>query len=380
MRLLYTAFEPSGDALAAALIAAVREREPGAEQVALGGPAMQDAGAVLLEQTTHRAAMGLGAAAQALDHRRRIARLRAYLKEHEIDALIPTDSPAANWAACSAVRSIQPRARIVHLVAPQLWAWAPWRVRRMRRLSDRVMCLLPFEPDWFGQRGVRGDFVGHPLFQNAPPPPREIMSDLPRLALLPGSRASEVAANWPTMLEVLERLRSGRPNLRALLIAADVARAEQAATLTDGGLERRGIELSIGRASQAMAGCDAGLIVSGTASLHALSCRLPCVVIYNASRLGWELAKRTLVQTRTFALPNLIAEWQGLGRVVPEFVPHHGAVEPVAAAVAPLLEERMARWGQLNAFERIAETFASVDFGEAASGVVMAEVLGRSRS
>ena len=374
MRLLYTAFEPSGDALAGALIAAVREREPQAQQVALGGPRMREAGATLLEETTARAAMGLGAAAQAMDHRRRLARLRRYLQKHRIDALIPTDSPAANWSACSAVRLIQPRARIVHLVAPQLWAWAAWRVRRMRRLSDRVMCLLPFEPAWFGERGVQGQFVGHPLFEGPPPPLRPQPTRRPRLALLPGSRASEVAANWPTMLEVLARLRRDRPELRATLAAADDERARQAAMLTPGGLERAGIEVSIGRASEAMDRCDAGLIVSGTATLHALSRGLPCVVMYNASRVGWELAKRTLVQTRVFALPNLIGEWMGMGGVVPEFVPHFGDARPLAEALSPLLEASEARRHQVGAFERIAEEFAKVKFGAAASGVVLTEV------
>lgn len=161
---LFTAFEPSGDVLAAPVIAELRRRQPEAKVWALGGPRMEAAGATLIDSTTDDAVMLGSALRHARLHMRRVTRLKAWLAEHPITALLPVDSPAANWSICKAVRKTQPAAKIVHLVAPQLWAWGPWRIRKLRRLTDHVLCVLPFEPAWFAERGVEATFVGHPLF------------------------------------------------------------------------------------------------------------------------------------------------------------------------------------------------------------------------
>ena len=108
--------------------------------------------------------VGLSVAAEGKTLLRRKADLATWLGQHDIAAHVPVDSPAANWSMCRATRNVQPNASVVHLVGPQLWAWAEWRIRRLRKLTDHVMCLLPFEPAWFGERGVSGTFVGHPLF------------------------------------------------------------------------------------------------------------------------------------------------------------------------------------------------------------------------
>ena len=162
--ILFTAFEPSGDALAAPMITRLLEQHPGLRVWALGGPKMLAAGADLIETTTDNPAMLLGAASQARAHQQRLKRLTKWLNDHKLAALVPVDSPAANWSICKLVRKTQPAAKIIHLAAPQLWAWAPWRIKKLRRLTDHVLCLLPFEPDWFTARGVRATFVGHPLF------------------------------------------------------------------------------------------------------------------------------------------------------------------------------------------------------------------------
>ena len=179
-RVLVTAFEPSGDVLAARLVEGLRARWPGVEVFALGGPALEAAGATLLEETTGHALMGIGlglvSEARVLQRRKKL--VRAWLREHEIDVLVPVDSPAANWSFCKMVRRDQPGAKVVHLVSPQVWAWASWRVKWLARLSDRVLCLLPFEPAWLGARGVEAVFVGHPLYEREK---LERVSDLPEL-------------------------------------------------------------------------------------------------------------------------------------------------------------------------------------------------------
>src|SRR5690606_25495740 len=136
--------------------------------LAYGGPRMAAAGATLLELTTEKPAMLADAVGQVWSHRQRVARFEKLMQQGLADgaslaAHVPVDSPAANWALCEAVRRHRPESRVVHLVAPQMWAWAPGRVVKLRRLSDMVLCLLPFEPEWFGAHGIPTRYVGHPL-------------------------------------------------------------------------------------------------------------------------------------------------------------------------------------------------------------------------
>ena len=226
--ILFTAFEPSGDALAASMITALKQFNPKLEVWAMGGPKMQAAGAQLLEQTTDNATMLLGVASQIPAHRRRLRRLTRWLADHDLTALVPVDSPAANWSICKRVRRAQPKAKIIHLAAPQLWAWAPWRIKKLRRLTDHVLCLLPFEPDWFSSRGVPATFVGHPLFD--PPPdlrkPTHATASLlkntkPKIAFLPGSRPSEIQANLPTILKVFSALKWRHKEMHGAIAVGD---------------------------------------------------------------------------------------------------------------------------------------------------------------
>ena len=386
--ILFTVFEPSGDVLAARLIAELKRREPGRAIVALGGPAMAEAGAELLEETTGHAKMLVGAATEAKELWRRVGVVKRWLDEHELAALVPTDSPAANWSMCKAVRKRRPDAAIVHLVGPQLWAWASWRIGRMRRLSDHVMCLLPFEPGWFGERGVSGTFVGHPLFQEAKRGERALPASddgaalregSPKLAILPGSRPKEVKTNWPTMLAVYERLRHRHRELAVTVAAADPDRAKQINLSCPGGRLPRGVQMVVGDAAGVLDWADAALVVSGTATLQAASRHTPMVVVYRVDKLAWGIAKRTLVSTRTFALPNLIAESLTGERVVPELVPFFGDADEVVAALRPLLAEGPARAAQRAAFDEIAAAFQAHVFREDAADVVL-RMIGRGGS
>jgi lipid-A-disaccharide synthase len=379
--LLLTAFEPSGDALAARLIEALHAHHPALGLYALGGPKMAKAGATMLEQTTEHAAMGLSAASQALDHRRRMQRLGQWMQQHALAGVIPTDSPAANWAVCRLARRHQPQARILHLAAPQLWAWAPWRIRKMRRLSDRVLCLLPFEVDWFEARGMPATFVGHPLFDEPTQlSPRIIArrqqarADRPRLAILPGSRQAEVARNGPTMLAAFERLRQTHPSLRAIIVASDQARACQIRGLQADGQLPEQMRIVTGQPAATLQWADAALVVSGTASLQCVVHHRPMVVVYRVNRLGWHAIGRWLVRSRTFTLPNLLSESMGHGRLAPELVPHFGEIEPVVEALAPLMVEGSARQRQRAIFEAIDQAYAGRSFREAARDAVLDEL------
>lgn len=383
--IVFTVFEPSGDVLAARLIQEIKRRQPDRPIFALGGPKMEAAGAELLETTTAHAKMGLSAVTEARTLLRRKALLRDWLKENDIAAHVPVDSPGANWSMCRATRKVRPGAKIVHLVGPQIWAWAGWRIRKLRWMTDHVMCLLPFEPEWFGSRGVPATFVGHPLYEADAPvvdpatlltTDKEPMQDgEPNLALLPGSRPKEIALNWPTMLQVYDQLRHRRPKMAVTVAAADADRAKQIKQICPGGRPPRGVRIVVGEAQAVLDWADAALVVSGTATLQAASRRTPMVAMFNANMTGWKLLGRFLIQTRTFALPNVIGEsLEDVGRIVPELIPHDGSPEPVIAALGPLLDEGAARREQSAGFDALKQAFGATVFHEAAADVLLGQI------
>ena len=403
--LFFSAFEPSGDQVAAPVIARLKQERPNVPIYALGGAKMEAAGATLIERTGHKAVMLEGALAQAREHLQRLKRVKAWLREHPLSVHIPVDSPAANWSICKAVRKIQPKARIAHLVAPQLWAWATWRIRKLRWLTDHVLCLLPFEPDWFAKRGVRATFVGHPLFnqiipgggeQGRPSTARinEVMGPLAdhkgfKLALLPGSRRGEHMANWPTMIQAYIEQAKRHPDLCGTIAAMNDEGAARLAGIVPKGLSvtdakadapRPGgepawwpdsLHVRVNAVDEILQWCDAALIVSGTASLHTAIHERPMVVMYNMKRWKWVTVGRLIVSTRTFAIPNLIAESRGEGRIVKEFVPHFGKVEPIVEAVDELIGNDEARRTQTEAIRRINELFQPPIFAERAAAAII---------
>lgn len=376
--LLFTAFEPSGDQLAAPVIAQLRAARPDLPIHAIGGPRMEAAGATLLEKTGAHAVMLLGAVGHAMEHRRRIKRLAGWLAQHPIVGHIPVDSPAANWAICNLVRSVQPKAKIMHLVTPQIWAWGGWRIRKLRRLTDHVLCILPFEPAWLEARGINATFVGHPLYTDLKstihdPVTSDMPAGAPRLALLPGSRPSEHKRNWPMMLEIFRALRVKHTQLTGIVAAVDEAGADRIRSLT-GGPWPDSLHMRIGAVNEVLRWCDAALVVSGTATLHTAVFEKPMVAVYNVSRLTWHALGRWLVSTRTFTLPNLLAQGpEATGRagwIVPEFVPHFGDAQPVVEAMEELLTDVTARESQIKALRKIGQPFESLRFAERAAAVI----------
>src|SRR5687768_8792221 len=121
---------------------------------------MEKAGATILGRTADDGSMGLGALKRARSVSKEIKRIKQWCREYRVIAHVAVDSPAANFPICRAVKKTG--ARIIHLVAPQMWAWGRWRVGKLRRLTDLVLCLLPHEEQWFNDRGVPAKFIGHP--------------------------------------------------------------------------------------------------------------------------------------------------------------------------------------------------------------------------
>jgi len=363
--IFFSAFEPSGDDLAAAVIRALRAERPRIEVVAVGGPKMADAGADVLEFTTDNPVMGLPGLRTIVEHMELNDRIEGLLASRRIDLHVPTDSPAANFPVCRITRRMD--ARIVHVVAPQMWAWGSWRVRKLRRLTDLVLCLLPFEPEWFRARGVPAEFIGHPIFDD--PLDESRQGDPNAIALLPGSRSREFARVFPLQLEILAALRRTRPSLR-VLIAAVSSRAERelrAAAERAAGWPPNA-EVLVGDVDAAIARAGFVIACSGTVSLRVARHRRPMIVVYRVEPVGYALIGRRLIAAEHRALPNLAAG----ARIVPEFIPLEGPAAPAIAAAESLLDSPEARAEQTASLDRVARLFESRTAAKDAAARILA--------
>jgi lipid-A-disaccharide synthase len=337
--ILFTAFEPSGDALAAAAIHRLRQLLPETPIYAWGGPKCEKAGAELIEQTCGDAAMILPGL-KVIGHHIAIGkRVRRFVREHDLAVHVPVDSPAANFPLCKTTR--RAGCKVVHLAAPQLWAWAEGRIRKLRRRTDHVLCLLPFEEQWFRERHVPATFIGHPLFdkpfEDLDPNGVGLPPGTPRLALLPGSRMAEVNNNFPLMVRTFAEMQSRFPSLAAVAVAATEPIAERLHDLTDD--VTRNLYIARGRIDEALAWSDLVLVTSGTATIQVARARRPMIVTYKM-RFGpmwfvFRVLGPMLMTTKHFALPNVLA-----GEVVvPEFAPHFGGHEPIAKMTQQMLDD-----------------------------------------
>lgn len=401
--LLFTAFEPSGDDHAAVVIEELRRRYT-SEQLpiyAWGGAKMAAAGAEVFERTGDDAVMGVPGFRKVLEHRAINARIRKWLAgpgKGRVSVHVPVDSPGANFPICKITKKAG--LRVVHLVAPQIWAWASWRIRKLRRLTNLVLCLLPFEEHWFLDRGVPAKFVGHPLFER-PLSVGELdrrvgaiedgltdarMKGRPRLALMPGSRPAEMTSCFPVLLDAYRRLRADFPGTCALVAAT---RPEVAERLREIAVEAgftpdesgwpEGVGVVSGDADAVIRWCDYALVVSGTVTLQIARQRKPMVAVYRPHWLMYQLLGRWLVSTEVFTLPNLIAGAAGggrggggadggragsgggstgrAGRVIPEFIPHFGDGEPLAVEVIKLMRRTDYADDQREGLEQVCRRF-----------------------
>jgi lipid-A-disaccharide synthase len=372
---LVTAFEPSGDAHAAPLVAALRATAPDVRVVGWGGPRMRAAGCEMAGETARDGAMTLVGLRKIREVRRVVHEIRAWAAANPVDVHVPVDSPAANWHIASWMkrhgRGPAGGSRVVNLVAPQLWAWAPWRIRKWRRTSDAICCLLPFEEEWFRSRGVRAHFVGHPVLSHAIGPDAAVRAAAfpqgsPRLLLLPGSRSGEVRANMPRMLDAFRAVSRARPGLAGLVMAANEALVPLVRAAARGGAWPRNLQVAHGDPDAAIAWCDCALNVSGTVSLDLAHQRKPMVAVYWTGLV--KAAGGGVVLTMPHRLlPNIVAG----RRIVPEFVPYAGGTGPVARALGRYLDDPAARARTARELDAVARRFEGHDPGREAAGVVL---------
>ena len=364
---LFTAFEPSGDALAAPVIERLIRDHPEWTVYAWGGEKMEAAGARMAGRTADDGAMGLGALSHIRKVRGQIKAIKRWMTGCRLMVHVPVDSPAANFPICKASRKAG--ARIVHLAAPQMWAWGSWRVKKLRKLTDHILCLLPFEPRWFGQRGIRGTFVGHPAI-NRELDPEQLKASLhglpggaPRLTLFPGSRTQEVRRNIKLLTAVFNELRNRQSTLSGVIVASS---SETAAAIHKKlGEFPVGLSMVTGMRDEAIAWSDLALAVSGTVTLDIMRQCHPMIGVYKTSLWSW-LGSKVLLKTRYKLLPNIIAD----DEVVPEYVPWFRGAGPIISKAQWLLDDSRRTAAHQHGLRRALGSYKGHDFaGECARAI-----------
>ncbi len=337
-RVFISVAEPSADAHCAGLITAMRKMPyDNIEFVGVGGPKMAEAGCKLLQITIGKAVMIYNAFRHVGHYYKLIKRITSYLKTNEVDLVIVCDSPGFNFHIAKAAKKLG--IKTLFYVAPQLWAWAPWRIKKLRKCCDKLCCILPFEQDWFSQRGIEVTFVGNPLFD-------DLGSDLAgfrkkyvnfeptnaKLALMPGSRAAEIKSLWRPMQQIAVRLKQKYPNAKFTTVAVDAERQQLLKAAQIPGFE---CQYTIGSVSETAAAVDFAIVASGSATLQVATAGCPMVVMYQSSRVLWYLVGWWLVQIRLFSLVNILAGKE----LVPEFMPYFSSLEPIIEDIEQFLKD-----------------------------------------
>jgi lipid-A-disaccharide synthase len=335
MRLAMVAGEASGDLLAGLLLGGLKQRWPALQAAGIGGPQMAAHG---FEAWWPHDKLAVRGYVEVLRHYREISGIRQQLAARLLadppQAFIGVDAPDFNLGLEARLKAAGIKS--IHFVCPSIWAWRGGRAKRMLHSVDHVLCLFPFEPELLHRHGVAASYVGHPLADAIPlQPPRAasraalgLAESDAVVAVLPGSRRSEITYIAPAFLQATALLHRQRPGLRFVLPLAPGLRplveplvAQHAAGVP--------LQLLEGQSHAALAACDVTLIASGTATLEAALFKRPMVIAYRMHPLSWQLMKRMRYQPWV-GLPNILCR----EFVVPELIQE--ACQPAALAAGVL--------------------------------------------
>lgn len=309
---MIVAGEPSGDAHAAALVKALRERAD-LDVFGATGPLMRAAGVETVVNSDELAIMGIVEVGRVLQKFiNAFRKLKAAAIQRSPDAVVLVDWPEFNLRLASALH--RRGLKVIYYISPQMWAWRPRRVRNVKRDVDLLLSILPFEAEWYRGRGVEHvEFVGHPLAGEVKARfdreefcrRNDLDSSRPIISFLPGSRRKELERILPAMLDAISVLRNGRPEVQAVVVVAPSRTLEETLALMSNH-DAGGVRLVQQQTREALAASDATAVASGTATLEAALLETPMVVVYKESPINWHTLGR-LITVPHFGLVNLVA-------------------------------------------------------------------------
>lgn len=332
--------EASGDLLGGLLVQALRGLWPQLSLDGVGGPHLAVQG---MRQHARSDRLAVRGYVEVLRHYRGIVGIRNALKAHwlanEPDVFIGVDAPDFNLDLEATLRAAG--VPTVHFICPSVWAWRAHRLQTMAQSCDHVLCIFPFEPELLAQHGIAATYVGHPLASHIPMDgdaraaalSLRLDPDRPVVAVLPGSRASEIEAIANTFIQTAAVLCAQRPQVQCVLPAAQGMHTRLSEAIEQAGMTGR-IMLLKGQSHDALAACDVALVASGTATLEAALFKKPMVIAYRMNPVSWWMMKRKRLQPWV-GLPNILSgEF-----VVPEFLQDQARPERLAPAVLQWLDD-----------------------------------------
>jgi lipid-A-disaccharide synthase len=343
LRLCMVAAERSGDMLAALLLQGMRKTWPEMNASGIGGPQMDATGFTSRWSCDELSVRGL---VEALWRYRHINGIRQTLIQQLLasppDLYVGVDASDFNLPVERLL--LKQGVPTVQLVCPSIWAWRPERVQKIRDSVDHVLCIYPFEPALLAQHGIEGTFVGHPVADVIPLMPDRLQArkalglpaDVTMVALLPGSRPSEVKGLALAFLQAARQMLVARPGLQFVLPTHSPLKPMVEAAIAQAGMQGH-VQLVMGRSHEVQAACDVALVASGTATLETALHKRPMVIAYRMQWLSWQIANRKRLLP-WIGLPNILCNES----LVPEFLQDQVQPEALAKAVLQWLDDPVA--------------------------------------
>jgi len=339
---LMVAGEASADLHGSNLVKAIKRLDPDIVFWGIGGEKMDREGVRILIPSSHMAVVGMTEVLNKLPVIARASRkLKSILKKNRPDLLILLDYPGFNIHIARTAKRFQ--VPVLYYISPQVWAWRSGRVKKMSRRIDRMAVILPLEEEFYSRRGMRVDYVGHPLMDaSGSGEPKEkcgkiyshpSISDFryPVIGLLPGSRNEEIKNLFPDMLRSVEIIRRRYPGMHCVLPLAPTIEPEFIQAFIEN--PAAGIDIIRGDIQRVLSLCDVVFVASGTATLDAAIAEVPMVIVYRVSRVSYWIGKR-VIKVPYIGLVNLVAG----EKVVPELIQQEVTPERIASEALTILE------------------------------------------
>ncbi len=346
MKIALVAGETSGDLLAGLLLDGLKAKWPLLQSFGIGGARMVERGFTAWWPSDKLAVRGY---IEVLRHYREIVSIRRQLKElllqNPPDVFIGVDAPDFNLDLERDLK--QAGIKTIQFVSPSIWAWRGERIHKIKKSVDHVLCIFPFEPALYAAHGISASYVGHPLASVIPLQPNRdvareafgLRGDDAVVAVLPGSRASEIQYIGDTFAQTIKLLLHARPHIKVLLPAVPLLKSKIETQLSSKLSSKQLAQVQVlqGQSHLALAACDVSLVASGTATLEAALFKRPMVIAYKMNALSWLLMRKKRYQA-WIGLPNILCG----DFVVPEFLQDAASPEALFRAVLAWLDDPIA--------------------------------------
>lgn len=338
MHLFISAGEPSGDLHGANLIRELKKLDSSLRISGFGGDRMAAAGCEVIYPLSKHSVMGIAnVLKQIVTFIRLLNRAEEFFRKERPDLIVVIDYPGFHWKLAKRAQKLG--IPVIYFVPPQIWAWAQWRVKKMRRLITHVLSALPFEHEWLAERGVKSTYIGHPYFDELAAQKLDgafLAAERAKpgrvVGVLPGSRNQEVTMNVKEMLRAASIVHRIVPDTRFLIAAFN----EHQAGIARETVNAVGVpaEVHVGRTAEIIELAECCVAVSGSVSLEMMYRGTPAVVVYRMKRLAYVVARR-LVKIRFITLVNLLAD----EAIYPEFPTYRDPSDEVAVKLLELLND-----------------------------------------